>query len=296
MGEGHPESPKRLEAILNRLDEQHLTERMIVQEAMLGDSAMAALIHHPIYVEQIERISPSHGLINVDPDTMMGPYTWEAAYRTLGSGVQAVDAIMTGEYERAFCAIRPPGHHAEPAVTMGFCFFNNVAVAAAHALKHHGLQRVAILDFDVHQCNGTIEAFQDRPEVLVCSSFQHPFYPNTHWQTEHRHIILTPQVAFATSEDMREDWEESWLPALKAHQPEMIFISAGFDAHTLDPLGQLNWQTQDYYWLTRRIVELAEDLCHGRIVSMLEGGYHLKALADSAEQHVRALMGLPSAE
>ena len=293
MGEGHPESPKRLEAILNRLDDQQLTERMDVREARLGNEEMVLRIHHPIYVEQIDRISPSHGLIHVDPDTLMGPYTWEAAYRAAGAGVQAVDEIMAGEYQNAFCAIRPPGHHAEPAVTMGFCFFNNIAVAAAHALEHHGLKRVAILDFDVHQCNGTIEAFQNRPEVMVCSSFQHPFYPNSHWQVDHPHIILTPQVAFATSGDMRDDWEQSWLPALKEHRPEMIFISAGFDAHTLDPLGQLNWQTHDYYWLTRQIVDAADDLCDGRIVSMLEGGYHLKALAESAEQHVRALMGLP---
>ncbi|MHA7879149.1 MAG: histone deacetylase family protein [Saccharospirillum sp.] len=294
MGDDHPESPKRLEAILNRLDETGLSQRLTVQEARLARKEEILLVHHPIYVEQIERISPSHGLVQADPDTLMGPYTWEASYRAVGAGVQAVDEIMAGLYTTAFCAIRPPGHHAEPATTMGFCFFNNVAVAAAHAIERYGLKRVAVVDFDVHQCNGTIEAFQDRPEIMVCSSFQHPFYPNSHWQSEHPHIVLTPQVTFGTSEDLRNDWVKKWKPALQQHRPEMLFISAGFDAHTLDPMGQMNWQTHDYYWLTEQLVRLADELCEGRIVSMLEGGYHLKALADSAEQHVRALMKLPS--
>lgn len=294
MGEGHPESPKRLAAILARLESGRVLERMIVLAAEQASREDILRIHHPIYVEQLDRVRPVHGLIQADPDTLMGPHTWEAAYRAAGAGVQAVKGILAGDYQRAFCAVRPPGHHAEPAATMGFCFFNNIAVASAYALDVMGMKRVAILDFDVHQCNGTIEAFQDRPEVLVCSSFQHPFYPNKHWRTEHPHIVLTPQVAFASSQDMKEAWEHQWKPALEAHRPEMIFISAGFDAHTLDPLAQLNWQNSDYYWLTRYIAEAAEELCGGRIVSMLEGGYHLQALAESAEQHIRALMGLPA--
>ncbi|HET8902749.1 MAG TPA: histone deacetylase family protein [Saccharospirillum sp.] len=292
MGDDHPESPLRLDAILNQLEASGLSQKMDHREAPLASKEAVLRVHHPIYVEQLERVSPSHGLIQADPDTLMGPYTWEASYRAAGAGIQAVDDIMAGHYQRAFCAVRPPGHHAEPAATMGFCFFNNIAVAAQHARQHHGLKRVAIIDFDVHQCNGTIEAFTDEPDVLVCSSFQYPFYPNTHWQSEHPHIILTPQVAFATIDDVKDDWEARWKPALQAHQPEMIFISAGFDAHTLDPMGQLNWQTEDYYWITRVIMEQAEQLCSGRVVSMLEGGYHLKALAASAEQHIRAMMGL----
>jgi len=296
MGEGHPESPQRLEAILSRLDETGLINQLDVREARLDGPETVRRVHSDIYIEQLDRISPEHGLIQADPDTMMGPYTWEAAYRAVGAGTGAVDAIMAGEYQRAFCAIRPPGHHAEPDVTMGFCFFNNIAVAAAHAIAKHGLKRVAIIDFDVHQCNGTIEAFESRPEILVCSSFQHPFYPNSHWASEHPHIVLSPQITFATADDLKADWEARWKPALLEHQPEMIFISAGFDAHTLDPMGQLNWQTKDYHWITRRIVEVAEEVCDGRIVSMLEGGYHLKALADSAEMHMRALMGETDAD
>jgi acetoin utilization deacetylase AcuC-like enzyme len=265
-------------------------DELIQLKAFQAKKEQVLRVHHSTYVDQLDRISPKHGLIQADPDTMMGPYTWEASYLAAGSGIQAVDGIINGAFDRAFCAVRPPGHHAEPGVTMGFCFFNNIAVAAEHAAKHHGLKRVAIIDFDVHQCNGTIEIFQDRPDVMICTSFQHPFYPNSHWALEHPHIQLTPMVAFSDIRDVKAAWQDQWEPALREHNPEMIFISAGFDAHTKDPLSQTNWQTEDFYWLTEAIKTLAKELCQGRIVSMLEGGYHLEALADSAEAHIRSLV------
>lgn len=289
MGDEHPESPMRTRVIRKKLEDTGLINQLIQIKAQLAHKEQILRVHTQTYVEQLDKISPKHGLIAVDTDTMMGPYTWEASYLAAGSGIQAVDGIMDGSFKRAFCAIRPPGHHAEPSVTMGFCFLNNIAIAAEHAIKHHGLKRVAIIDFDVHQCNGTIEMFQDRPDVAICTSFQHPFYPNRHWAIEHPHIQLTPMVAFSDFRDVRSAWQEQWAPALRKHQPEMLFISAGFDAHSLDPMSQINWQTEDFYWLTDQIVNLANELCGGKIVSMLEGGYNLEVLAACAERHIRRL-------
>ena len=290
MGEEHPESPARTKAIRDRLIETGLMDELIVLKAYKAKKSHLLRVHDSIYVDQLDKISPKYGLIQADPDTLMGPHTWEASYLAAGAGIQAVDGVLNGGFNRAFCAVRPPGHHAEPSVTMGFCFFNNIAVAAEHALKHHGLKKVAIIDFDVHQCNGTIEMYENRPDVMVCTSFQHPYYPNSHWAIEHPHILLTPMVAFSDFRDVETAWTEQWLPGLRKHQPELILISAGFDAHTKDPLGQINWQTEDFYWLTNAIKEAANELCQGRIVSILEGGYHLEALAESAEVHIRALM------
>ena len=290
MGDDHPESPKRTKVIRDRLIDTGLMDELIALEAFRAQKSQLLRVHDSIYVDQLDKISPKYGLIQADSDTLMGPHTWEASYLAAGAGIQAVDGIMNGAFKRAFCAVRPPGHHAEPSVTMGFCFFNNIAVAAEHALKHHGLKKVAIIDFDVHQCNGTIEMYENRPDVMVCTSFQHPYYPNSHWAVEHPHILLTPMVAFSDFRDVKTAWQEQWLPGLEQHKAEMIFISAGLDAHTKDPLGQINWQTEDFYWLTNAIKKAANDLCDGRIVSILEGGYNLEALADSAEVHIRALM------
>jgi acetoin utilization deacetylase AcuC-like enzyme len=289
MGDDHPESPRRTQVIREQLIKTGLMPRLLQLRAEQASKTQVLRVHQQTYVEQLDRISPKVGLVQADPDTLIGPYTWEASYRAAGAGIQAVDGIFKGDFERAFCAVRPPGHHAEANVTMGFCFFNNVAIAAEHALKHHGLKKVAIIDFDVHQCNGTIEMFQNRPEVAIFTSFQHPFYPNSHWAAKHPHIHLTPMVAYSDFRDVKQAWQAQWLPALIAHQPEMIFISAGFDAHTKDPMSQTNWQSQDFYWLTDAIVTLANELCAGRIVSILEGGYHLAALAESAELHIRRL-------
>lgn len=289
MGDDHPESPRRTEAIRERFIESGLMERLLPLKAFQASKSQILRVHHSTYVDQLDRINPKYGLIQADPDTMMGPYTYEASYLAAGAGIQAVDGIMNGAFDRAFCAVRPPGHHAEPNVTMGFCFFNNIAVAAEHALKHHKLNRVAIIDFDVHQCNGTIEMYENRPDVMICTSFQHPFYPNKHWALDHPHILLTPMVAFSDFRDVKAAWLNEWLPALLEHKPEMLFISAGFDAHTNDPMGQINWQTEDYRWLTDELRQFANAHCQGRIVSMLEGGYDLPSLADSAEVHVQSL-------
>lgn len=290
MGDTHPESPARVQAIVDRLQQSSWWSQLVSREAPLAVNRDLQRIHLDSYIDQFYRLQPKHGLVQADEDTLMGPFTQEAALRAAGAGVDAVNAILMGEFDRAFCAVRPPGHHAEPAVTMGFCFFNNIAIAAAHALSQEGINKVAIIDFDVHQCNGTLEAFAMRPQVHVFSSFQHPFYPNSHWNAEHPHIHLTPLVAYSDFRDVETAWLSEWQPALEELSPDFMFISAGFDAHTLDPLGQLNWQTQDYRWLTERICEQANASCQGRIVSMLEGGYHLDALADSAVAHISALV------
>lgn len=290
MGDDHPESPRRTLAIRNKLIKTGLMDKLIPLRAFQANKSQILRVHHRNYVDQLDRINPKHGLIQADPDTMMGPHTYEASYLAAGAGIQAVDGVMNGAFDRAFCAVRPPGHHAEPNVTMGFCFFNNIAVAAEHAIKHHGLKRVAIVDFDVHQCNGTIEMYEKRPDVMICTSFQHPFYPNKHWALHHPHILLTPMVAFSDFRDVREAWLNEWRPALVEHNPEMLFISAGFDAHTRDPLGQINWQTEDFAWLTSELAAFANEHCAGRIVSMLEGGYDLESLADSAAAHIQGLI------
>lgn len=290
MGEEHPESPLRTQAIANKLHASGLMKQLIQQQAFSAKKEHILRVHGATYIEQIDRMSPEFGLVKADQETLMGPHTREASYLAAGAGIHAVDGVINGAFDNAFCSVRPPGHHAEPNVTMGFCFFNNIAIAAEHALKHHGLERVAIIDFDVHQCNGTIESFADRPEVMVCTSFQHPFYPNSHWASEHPHILLTPMVAFSDCRDVKHAWQQQWAPALREHQPQMIFISAGFDAHTKDPMSQTNWQSEDFYWLTNEIKALAKELCQGKIVSMLEGGYHLDALAESAELHIKSLL------
>lgn len=289
MGDDHPEAPKRVSVIREKVVTSTIANHLQYLTADRASDEHILSVHGARYLEQLKTVEPAHGLVQADEDTFISPNTMDAAYRAAGSGIQAVDGIMRGDYKRAFCAVRPPGHHAEPELSKGFCFFNNVAIAAEHAMSAHQLKRVAIIDFDVHQCNGTIECFKHREDVLICSSFQHPFYPNSHWSIEQPQIRLTPIVSYADFRDVHNAWLDDWLPALIAHEPDIIFISAGFDAHTNDPLGQTNWQTKDYEWLTQQIVEAANSLCKGRIVSMLEGGYHLDTLADCALSHIRAL-------
>jgi len=291
MGPEHPESPARLAAIERHFANIELNKQLIQIQSELAPEDSVARVHHPRYIDQLDQIRPERGLVQADPDTMMGPFTHEAAYLAAGSGVQAVEGIMAGEFQRAFCAARPPGHHAEPATTMGFCFINNIAVAVQQLRSQHNVKRVAVIDFDVHQGNGTVEIFKDIPDVLFCSSFQHPFYPHSHWNVERPNIINSPLPAYGTGTELIKIWEEQWFPALEAHKPEFIFISAGFDAHRDDPLGEMNWLAKDYYWITKRLVDLADKYADGRIVSMLEGGYDLAALAASSEQHMLALLG-----
>lgn len=290
-GKHHPESPQRLYAIEDALIASGLMDLLDRHDAPRASRQQLCRVHSPAYLEDIERRAPQTGLVMLDADTAMGADSLEAARRAAGAVVQGVDLVLRGEADTAFCGIRPPGHHAEQNRAMGFCIFNNVAVGAAHALAA-GLARVAIVDFDVHHGNGTESVFQDDQRVMLCSTFQHPFYPNTPLNREHKHIIHAPLKAGAYSEAFQQAVQEHWLPALHLFRPQLILVSAGFDAHFDDDMGQLNLLDSDYYWVTREIMKLAEHHARGRVVSTLEGGYQAQALGRSAVQHIRALMRL----
>ena len=247
-------------------------------------------VHPADYIEHVIATEQSDKIVYIDPDTYMSAGSNRAARLAAGAVLEATETILRGETQRAFCAIRPPGHHAELAEAFGFCLFNNVAVGAQRALQDPDINRVAILDFDVHHCNGTVDIFKSNPDVLVCSSFQDHFYPNRFLDFSNPHILNTPLDEGASSTEFRRRIEAEWLPAIQKHKPDMIFISAGFDAHKEDPLAALNLVEDDYRWITRLIVELANSYAGGRIVSTLEGGYDLSALARSATVHVEALI------
>ncbi|MCY1291806.1 Histone deacetylase-like amidohydrolase [compost metagenome] len=247
-------------------------------------------MHRPDYVDSLESASPASGYYPIDPDTSMNAHTLSAARLAAGAAVAATDAVISGEFENAFCCVRPPGHHAEPDRAMGFCFFNNVAIAARHALQAHGLERVAIVDFDVHHGNGTESAFRGDEHVLMCSFFQHPFYPYS--GTEHlaANMANIPLPAYTNGMAVREVVETIWLPRLHEFRPQMLFISAGFDAHREDDLGQMGLVEQDYAWITGQLVDVARMHAQGRIVSCLEGGYNLSALGRSVLAHLKVLL------
>jgi acetoin utilization deacetylase AcuC-like enzyme len=266
MGQHHPERPARLTAINDRLIASGLDMALHHYSAPLVERELLEAVHDPDYVASVFDASPEQELVWLDGDTAMGKYSLSAALRAAGAAAMAVDLVMTGKADKAFCGVRPPGHHAECKRAMGFCFFNNVVVAAHHALSHYGLKRVAIVDFDVHHCNGTEDICSEDERVLVCSTFQHPFYPH--------HAV-----------------EEYWLPRLVSFAPELIIVSAGFDAHQSDHMANLNLLASDYAWITRRLCEQAESSAAGRIVSSLEGGYDLHALARSVEAHLKAFFG-----
>lgn len=290
MGAHHPESPDRLRAIENRLTQNGLFKQLTRLSAPKATRAQLALIHPEALIDYLFRLSPSQGYAQVDPDTLLCPSSINAALRACGAAILAVEQVMSKAAGQAFCAVRPPGHHAEESTSMGFCLFNNVAIAAAKALSYEGIARVAILDFDVHHCNGTVDIFKDRPEVLICSTFQHPYYPNRYADIERDHIVNCPLPAGAGSTEFRAQITERWLPAIASHHPDFIFISAGFDAHHEDPLADINLVEADYYWVTQQICKIAAERCEGRVVSVLEGGYNLDALARSVESHLRAII------
>jgi len=292
MGAHHPESPARMHAIEDQLIASRLFGYLQHFEAPEATREQLERVHDKDYIDSIFAASPAQGLIALDGDTLMNPFTLQAALRAAGAAVMAVDKVMAGEVENAFCNIRPPGHHAERARAMGFCFFNNVAVAAAHALVHHGMQRVAIADFDVHHGNGTEEIFHEEPGVLMCSTFQHPFYPYCGADSGNDHIINVPLAAGSGSDEFRAAVNSQWVPALEAFQPELLLISAGFDAHREDEMAMLNLVDADYGWVTGILKNIAGKYCHGRIVSVLEGGYELHALGRSATSHIKVLSGL----
>lgn len=285
---GHPERPDRLAAVVDRLKVEGLMDDVSVVQPTGAANEALARVHDLRYIEAVSAASPEEGHVRVDADTVMSPGSERAARLAAGAVVEAVEHALDGTTKRAFCAVRPPGHHAESATVMGFCFFNSVAVGADRALDD--LDRVAILDFDVHHGNGTVEMFAERPEVLVCSSFQYPYYPGIRQQVDRPNIVNTPLPAGTGSASYRRAVERDWLPALESHRPELILVSAGFDAHAEDPLAGLELQDDDYLWITGFIVDAAERFAAGRVVSTLEGGYNLDALARSAALHVRGLL------
>ena len=291
MGAGHPEQPARLSAIFDRLIASGL--EMIVRQidAPLATREQLERVHEPHYVQSVFDQAPTEGLIMLDPDTAMGPHTLAAALRAAGAVVHGVDLVMNREFQAVFCAVRPPGHHAERDRAMGFCFFNNVAVGAAHALAAHGLERVAIVDFDVHHGNGTEHIFETEPRVLFCSSFQHPFYPFTGHETDTPHIVNITLPAGSDGARFRDEVERHWLHRLHEFQPQLVLISAGFDGHAEDDMSHVRLREPDYIWITRELKKVADQYASGRIVSTLEGGYNLSALGRSAVAHIDALLG-----
>ncbi len=294
MGYGHPESPDRLTAIYRALKQPDFAA-LQWQEAPAATLEQLTRIHPQRYVDRILAAVPQHGQRALDGDTALCPRSGEAALRAAGAVCAAVDAIMAGEAHNAFCAVRPPGHHAEPSRAMGFCVFNNVAIGAVHARIAYGLGKVAIIDFDVHHGNGTQAAFEHQPEYLYISSHQSPLYPGTGQRNERGvgNIVNLPLSPHSGSEEIRHGWTSLIAPALRTFRPDFIFISAGFDAHYLDPLAELNFTEEDYDWLTWEILDSAAEFCQGRVVSTLEGGYNLAALAASAAVHVKALLEAP---
>jgi acetoin utilization deacetylase AcuC-like enzyme len=290
MGAHHPECPERLQAVYDAFDSHGLMAKVKKIEAPLASREQLSAAHDTEYVDSIFDASPEHDYAYLDPDTAMNPYSLEAAQRASGAVIRGVDMVMAGEADNAFCAVRPCGHHATHNRAMGFCIFNNVAVGAAHALQAHKLERVAILDFDVHHGNGTEDIFHDDNRVMLCSSFQHPYYPGTGANSGNDHIIPTPLAARSTGAEFRRAIDATWWPALARFEPELIIISAGFDAHADDPLAYLQLHEDDYVWVTERILEMADQFANGRVVSALEGGYNLGALGRSAAAHVTTLL------
>jgi acetoin utilization deacetylase AcuC-like enzyme len=290
-GPGHAESPARLRAVLKALDQDRFAVIDRV-EAPRATREQLLRVHTADHVDRILSITPTDETVRLDEDTLMSPASAQAGLRAAGALVAAVDAVMKGSANRAFCAVRPPGHHATSETAMGFCLFNNVAVAAAHALAAHGLKRVAIADFDVHHGNGTQDIFEREPRVLFLSSHQSPLYPGTGRAEEKGvgNIINAPLSAGDGSYEFRELWDGVLLPRLHAFKPQLLLISAGFDAHRNDPLADIRLQTEDYAWITERLVDVARTHADGRVVSTLEGGYDLTALAASASAHVAALL------
>jgi acetoin utilization deacetylase AcuC-like enzyme len=291
MGAGHPECPARLAAIEEQLLASGLMSQLRRYDAPPATLEQLARVHASHYIESIRVASPQHGLVYLDPDTAMNPCTWDAALHAAGAAVLATELIMESRAANAFCAVRPPGHHAESARAMGFCIFNNVAVGVAHALAKYDLKRVAIADFDVHHGNGTEQIFHDDARVMLCSTFQHPYYPYRGADTGNDHIINVPLPAGTNGAMFRAAVSKHWLPALERFRPEMIFFSAGFDAHRDDDMAQFGLTEADYAWVTQQVKAVADKHAQGRMVSMLEGGYNLHALGRSVAAHIKALDG-----
>jgi acetoin utilization deacetylase AcuC-like enzyme len=292
MGAHHPERPERLTAIEDQLIASGVGQHLERHEAPLATDEQLARVHPLDYVRAIRQAAPQQGTVHLDPDTAMNRWTLQASLRAAGAAVLAVDLVLNKKVSSAFCAVRPPGHHACRARSMGFCIFNNVAIAARHALHAHGLERVAIIDFDVHHGNGTEDIFENDAHVLMASTFQHPFYPYSGTESPAPNMVNVPLGAGSGSREFREAVRGAWLPALNSFEPELIVFSAGFDAHAEDDMAMLRFSDADYAWVTEKMKDVAERHASGRMVSMLEGGYSLSALGRSAVQHIRVLAGL----
>ncbi|EGY53734.1 histone deacetylase family protein [Neisseria shayeganii] len=294
MGEGHPEAPARLSAIRDRLMSAQLFDFLQEVEAPLVSDIQLARVHPTRYLNYLESVQPDTGTYRVDTDTAMNSGTLKAARYAAGAVVKAVDMVMNEEVPNAFCAVRPPGHHAETEKAMGFCFFNNVAVGAMHAIAEYRLERVAIIDFDVHHGNGTEEIFKDEDRVMLLSCFQHPFFPYCGDKPigSNPNIINTPMKSGTRGAEFRDMVSEVWLPKLHAFEPQLVFICAGFDAHLEDEMGNFGLVEADYKWVTQQIMLIAQLYCNGKIVSSLEGGYTLSPLARSVAEHVKVLAGV----
>jgi acetoin utilization deacetylase AcuC-like enzyme len=290
---GHPERPDRIRAVDQVLSEGRF-DKLVRQEAPEGTLELARLCHDEHYIEELRRIAPDKGLIYLDGDTSMSPGTWEAAMRSVGGAVAATDAVMSGAADNAFLAMRPPGHHAEIARPMGFCFFDHAAIAARHAQRKYGIARAAVVDFDVHHGNGTQDIFWADPTMMYCSTHQMPLFPGTGAtgeRGEHDTIVNAPLAPNDGAAKFRAAFENLILPQLTKFAPELIVISAGFDAHRRDPLANINLDAEDFGWVTRKLMDVAASSAGGRVVSVLEGGYDLQGLKDSVAAHVTALMG-----
>ena len=289
MDGNHPESPARITAIKNAVLASDLKQKLQFYDATKATKLQLERVHSPDYVAHIHNIAPKAGLVRLDGDTAMGPMSLSAALHASGAVILATDLVMAGKVDNAFCCVRPPGHHAGRANSAGFCIFNHVAVGMAHAMAQHKIKRVAIIDFDVHHGDGTEDIFKDNPNVMLCSTFQHPFYPHRGADTRSKNMINVPMKARANGGDFKKVFETQFKPALEAFKPEIIFVSAGFDAHVDDPLADLALIEEDYVWMTEFTKKIAEKYAKKRIISSLEGGYHLPSLAQSAWAHIDTL-------
>ena len=287
--EGHPERPERLAFLMGHLERTGFLQDHSLQVAPSLPRELIETAHSSALYDQLENAIPERGISALDPDTWVGPHSLSASCHAAGAVWQGVNDVVLGDQTRVFCAVRPPGHHAEQAAAMGFCLLNSVAIAAVNALSLAAIDRVAVLDFDVHHGNGTVDICRHDPRILVCSSFQHPFYPGRMHEISQNNIVNTPLSAGASGDDFRRAVAASWWPTIEAHRPDLILISAGFDGHKLDEIAQLNLSEADYQWVTQEIAALADQYAAGRVVSALEGGYHFEALASSTLVHLEGL-------